>query len=110
MAAECRAPRPRWRATRALLAFEAGRRWGVPREHGVRRPVRLARRERDRHHRQDGGVRRQERTSHRPPGWRRKSARRPPSSAPARERHHRHHGIRGQGIPHDGDGGGRREP
>ena len=33
------------------LAFEAGRKWGDPREHHLRRPLRVARGERDRHHR-----------------------------------------------------------
>ena len=34
-----------------MLAFEAGRKLGRPRQHHLRRPARLARRERDRHHR-----------------------------------------------------------
>ena len=47
------------------LAFEAGRKFGVPREHDLRRPARVARGERDRHHREDGGVRVGERAADR---------------------------------------------
>ena len=37
-----------------VLAFEAGRKWGLPRELHQRRPARVARRERDRHARRRG--------------------------------------------------------
>ena len=47
------------------LAFEAGRQVRLPREHDLRRPARVARGERDRHHREDGRVRVGERAAHR---------------------------------------------
>ena len=91
------------------LAFEAGRKCGMPREHDLRRPVRVARGERDRHHRARwwSTCRRTRRSPSSSTADGGRQRRRVPLLA-AGERHHRHDGLRRQGLPRDGHGGGKR--
>ena len=87
-----------------VLSFEAGPQIRRPREHDFRGSVRVARGECDRHHRQDGAILHGEftvaRSTHDGGSW---QHRRVPGER-ARLRRYRHHDLRGQGIPLDGNG------
>ncbi len=86
------------------LAFEAGRRFRLPREYDLRRSARVARSERDRNHREDGRVRGGERAAHRQAHRSGSRARRRVPLVAAGERYHGEHGLRGQGLPRHGNG------
>ena len=87
------------------LAFEAGRKFGCRVNTISGRPVRVARGERDRDHRQDGGVRVGERAAHREADGGGSGQRGGVSVLAAGERDHGKHGVRRQGVSRDGDGG-----